>query len=209
MGEPEKKECPACGKSNLATVLLCNGCGYDFNSPEAVIRQALERRKAFMSELSEDQKRQQDEALKTMLRAEPKNLGFFYPRYLVYDKGKHVGEFTIHKLTIQGVVYKGEGWLNIVLKENETVIARAKRTIWNLKSYVVEHSGKTYVFEKRRLLTNDWVLREGDQVVGSVFPFLSTMNWGPPELRTDLPDQMPLPVRVFLLALCIPASDWE
>jgi hypothetical protein len=86
-----------------------------------------------------------------------------------------------------------------VLQSDDVILARAIQLYAVELSFRVEAEHKHYIFEVSSVLQRKCVLREGDQILGAVYP-AHAFTW---KAIIDLPPQMALPVRVFLTWLAI------
>ena len=106
-------------------------------------------------------------------------------------------------LTVEGVQYPvyREHVLSgaFILEFNGTPLARAEKPSALFRSFLVEHGDKTYTLKAETALFRKFVLLDNDVEIGSITPA------GPLVRRAsvDLPDDLPLPVNVFLIWLTI------
>ena len=106
-------------------------------------------------------------------------------------------------LTIQGKnhrVYR-EALLSgdFVLESPESVVARATKSSALRRSFFITHDGKQYTLRARSIFGRAFLLLDGDREVGSLAPEgLCTRR-----AAIDLPEDLPLPVKVFIIWLAI------
>jgi hypothetical protein len=84
-----------------------------------------------------------------------------------------------------------------VLESEGTILVRAIKPSVFLRSFIIEHAGKQYTL--RSASGRKCRLLDGDREVGALFPetiFTRRTN-------VDLPEDLPLPVRIFILWLVI------
>lgn len=109
------------------------------------------------------------------------------------------------ELTVAGATYRvyREGLLSgtFVLESAGGVLARAKKTTF-FRSFLVEHAGRQYTLRAKSAFRRQLVLlegAEGSREIGSISPAgLFTRR-----ASVDLPEELPLAVRVFLIWLTI------
>jgi hypothetical protein len=105
-------------------------------------------------------------------------------------------------LTIQGtrfLVYR-EGFFSgyFVLESGDTIVARARKPSAFLHSFIVEHAGKQYTLRQHSALGRPFQLLDGDREVGSITQEVFTDR-----ASVGMPQDMPLPVQVFIAWLVI------
>ena len=103
-------------------------------------------------------------------------------------------------LTIQGtrfLVYR-EGLFcgDFVLESGDTIVARARKPSAFLNSFIVEHAGKQYTLRQH---SGPFQLLDGDREVGSITP----EGFFTYRASVGMPQDMPLPVQVFIAWLVI------
>ena len=106
-------------------------------------------------------------------------------------------------LTVDGVqypVYREHVMSGaFILEFNGTQLARAEKPSALFRSFLVEHAGKAYTLKAESALFRRFILLDDDREVGSITPA------GPITRRAavDLPDDLPLSVRVFMIWLTV------
>ena len=78
-------------------------------------------------------------------------------------------------------------------------LARAEKPSAFQRSFQVSHAGRSYALGAESAFRRKFVLRENDQPVGSVYP----LNAFTRRCVVDLPAEISLPVRVFMVWLVI------
>lgn len=86
---------------------------------------------------------------------------------------------------------------SFILESEGTILARAIKPSLFLRSFIVEHAGKQYAL--RSALWRRYRLLDGDREIGSVSPETIIMR----RANVDLPEDLPLSVRIFILWLVI------
>ena len=142
-----------------------------------------------------------------MLRIVPKH--WFSWGFAVRDGDRHVADIDMAWWRERGVlavedrpyeVYR-EGVMSgaFILASPEGILARAEKPSAFFRSFVVEHAGRAYTLQARSAFFRSFVLLDGPTEVGTLTPD------GPFTRRAsaDLPEDMPLPVRVFVLWLAL------
>lgn len=106
-------------------------------------------------------------------------------------------------ISIDGVSYSAyrEGLLSgdFILEQVGQPIARAQKPSAFLNSFDVQYSDRSYTLKKESLIGRSFVLLEGDRQVGSIHAqgFLKR------KADVDLPDDMPMPAKAFVMWLAI------
>ncbi len=106
-------------------------------------------------------------------------------------------------LTVQGVDYRvyREGLMSgdFILASGESVLARAKKPSALRRTFIIEHGGRHYTLRAKSAFQRAFELLDGDRVVGSVSPRgIFTRR-----AAVDLPEDMPLFVKVFIIWLAV------
>lgn len=86
-----------------------------------------------------------------------------------------------------------------VLESNGAILATAEKPSALRRRLIVEHAGRQYELRPRNLFTRTYDLRDGTTVIGS----LSAATFFGRRMHVDLPDTLPLPVRVFVTWLTV------
>lgn len=106
-------------------------------------------------------------------------------------------------LTVDGVQYPvyREHLLSgaYILELNGTQLARAEKPSALFRCFLVEHAGKTYTLQAETAVFRKFVLLDDDREVGSITPEGPLIR----NAMVDLPDNLPLPVQVFLIWLTV------
>ena len=142
-----------------------------------------------------------------MLEATPKN--WFSWNYTISDDSKKIADLDMSswrekgELRIDGVSYvvRRKGFLSstILLELNNTELAKASRSSVFRRSFSLEIEGKRYEIKRKSLLRRTIVLTNDLGAIGSVSPrsFLSRRT------NVDLPENIDLPIRMFILWLAL------
>jgi len=106
-------------------------------------------------------------------------------------------------LTIQGtrfLVYR-EGFFSgdFVLESSDTIVARARKPSAFLRSFIVEHAGRQYTLRQHSAFRRPFQLLDGDREVGAI----TQEGFFMPRASVVMPQDMPLPVQVFIAWLVI------
>lgn len=142
-----------------------------------------------------------------MLTAVPKR--WFSWDFIIEDDEKAVAEIDMSwwrekgLLKVEGVDYRvhREGLLSgeFILESAGSVIARAEKPSIIHRSFLIDHAGKQYTLRARCLFQRAFLLLEGDREIGSLSPeSLFTRR-----ATVDLPQTLPLPVKVFIVWLAM------
>ena len=133
--------------------------------------------------------------------------GWFSWDFTVLRDGALIAEIDISSwgekgtLTVDGdqyAVYR-DGFLGpFILDLNDTQVAVASKIAF-YRSFTVGHQDKTYTLKAASGLGRTFVLLENDQEIGWIAP----AGWFTRKATVDLPDQLPLPFRIFLLWLTV------
>ena len=106
-------------------------------------------------------------------------------------------------ISIDGPSYSAyrEGLLSgdFILEQNGQPLVRAQKPSAFLNSFNVEHSGRSFTLQKESLIGRSFVLMEGNCQTGSI----QAKGFLTRKADVDLPQDMPMPVRVFVLWLAI------
>jgi hypothetical protein len=142
-----------------------------------------------------------------MLTAAPKNC--FSWDFIVTDGSRSVATIDVSwwrehgTLTVGGVdhhVYR-EGMLSgdFVLQAAGVEVARATKPSAFRHVFVVEHAGRRHTLRRASMLGRRMLLLAGDRPIGS----LSPQGWFTRRAEVDLPSDLPLAVRVFVIWLAV------
>jgi hypothetical protein len=146
-----------------------------------------------------------------MLRAVPD--GWFSYDFTVFDRsGTPVARAELSnwresaKLEVEGTRYKAhrkKGWVSrelVLEKEDGLVVAAAKKPSAWKDHFVFEHGGNRYELKKESVWRSAFVLlRDGASLVGSV----RRKGFFKGEWTVDVPEELPLEVRVFVVWLVV------
>ena len=141
-----------------------------------------------------------------MLRAEPKS--WFSWDYTVYDDGAPVADLDLAwvreagEVIIEGVactLYR-ESLLSgaFILEAGGFPLARAEKPSVLFRTFEIAYDGH-YTLQARSAFGRTFVLREGDREIGSIYPDHIFSR----KMTVDLPEALPLAVRVFITWLVI------
>lgn len=117
----------------------------------------------------------------------------------VLENGTRVADLP--EFVIGGLAYKARwnsGWLHpsYVLEQDGLVVARAWRPSWFVRTLHVASGEEQYALKAKFLLARTFVLCDGDRAIGLIRP----ESWFGLNAVADLPQAIPLPVRVYALA---------
>jgi hypothetical protein len=106
-------------------------------------------------------------------------------------------------LTVQGASYPiyREGWMtgDFILEAAGAVLARAQKPSAFLRCFIIEHAGKQYTLRAKSAFRRAFILLDESGEVGSISPEgIFTRR-----ATVDLPEEMPLPVRIFITWLTV------
>jgi hypothetical protein len=142
-----------------------------------------------------------------MLRAIPK--GWFSPDYTVFANDIAVADIDLSfmsessEITINGGIYKAyrEGWVSgaFVLESAGSTLARAEKPSALYRSFIVEYGKRKFSLEAESAVLRKFVLAEGGQEIGSIAPDHAFTS----RAMIDLPEDIVLPVRVFMFWLVV------
>ncbi len=130
--------------------------------------------------------------------------------FTAFDASRAVADFELSSwrekadLTIQGVPYSvyREGWMSgdFILKAVAgPELARAEKPSAFRRRFVIRHAGRSYTLCAASAFLRRFVLLDGSREIGSVSPqgFFSR------RATVVVPDEMPLPVRIFVAWLAV------
>jgi hypothetical protein len=140
-----------------------------------------------------------------MLRAIPK--GWFSPDYSIFENDQPVADIDLSfisessEIQVKGATHQAyrEHLMSgaFVLEAAGSIFARAEKPSALYRSFVVEASGRTFTLEAESSMLRKFVLLDAGKEVGSVYPDHAFTS----KAVIDLPDDIPLPVRVFMFWL--------
>jgi hypothetical protein len=137
--------------------------------------------------------------------------GWFSWNFTVLQQGSPVAEIGMSswgekgELAIAGATYKTyrERPLSglFILELDATQVATAEKPSAFERSFNVVHEGKSYILKAASVLKRQFVLLDGasNREIGSIRPAGVFTR----KAIVDLPDELPLPVRVFVLWLTL------
>lgn len=142
-----------------------------------------------------------------MLTADPKH--WFSSGFTVMEGSQTLAEFDVSVwekgvLTVQGVSYRAyrEGGIwrgTFILESAGAVLARAEKPS-AFRSYLrIGHLDKRYILRERSAFGRTLLLLDGDRQIG----VLSPRGISRRRVAADLPEALPLPVKVFVIWLAV------
>jgi hypothetical protein len=106
-------------------------------------------------------------------------------------------------LTIEGTTYRvyREALMSgaFVLEHAGSVLARAEKPSVFRREFLIRHAGREYTLCRESLFRRAFVLLDGSRQVGSLAPKGTFTR----EAAADLPHDLPLPVRMFIVWLTV------
>ncbi len=142
-----------------------------------------------------------------MLKAVPNS--WLSWNFTIFDEATPIAKIDLAwareagELNIGNTAYKmyREGLFNgaFIIQTGESVLARAEKPSALRRSFKVEYNNKHYILEAASAFGRKFVLREGERVVGSVYPEHVFTR----KAIIDLPPGIALPVKIFLTWLTI------
>ena len=106
-------------------------------------------------------------------------------------------------LTIEGTTYRvyREAPMSgdFILEQAGSVLARAEKPSLFLRRFLIRHAGREYTLQRKSVFRRSYVLLDGSREIGSLAPeSLFTRK-----AAADLPLDLPLPVRMFVVWLTV------
>ena len=142
-----------------------------------------------------------------MLRAAPAS--WFSWNFVLSQDGEPVAEINLAWLREAGQLSVGaesyrvyrEGVMSgaFVLEKDGVQLARAEKPSAMFRSFNVHCNGKAYTLEAESAFRRKFVLRDGADSVGSIYPEGAFTR----RCTVDLPRDIPIPVAAFILWLVI------
>jgi hypothetical protein len=142
-----------------------------------------------------------------MLQATPRN--WFSWNFVVSDGEREVADIRLAmlreagELVVEQNTYRvnREGIMSgaFVLQSAGRDLARAEKPSAFQRSFQIVVDGETYTLGAKSAFRRKFVLKDGERPVGSVYP----VNAFTRKCIVDLPADIPLPVRVFMVWLVI------
>lgn len=129
-------------------------------------------------------------------------------KFRVTDGSQSVANLTVSGWCEQGALNIGasayrinrESWMSgaFILEREDTVLARAEKPSFFRREFVIYHRDREYLLRPESLFRRAFVLLDSSQhVVGSITPKTAFTRTA----AADLPDVLPLPVRMFIVWL--------
>ena len=142
-----------------------------------------------------------------MLTAVPKS--WFSWDFTVMDGTRAVGDIDVScwrekgVITVEGADYRvyREGLMtgDFILASDDKVLVRAKKPSAFRRAFIVEYAGKQYTLRPTSAWGRAFALLDGDRVVG----MLSPRGIFTRRAAIELPETMPLSVRIFIIWLAV------
>ncbi len=111
------------------------------------------------------------------------------------EAGQLILEEAVYSVYREGVVFGRF----VLEREDGEILAVAKKPSAFARKFMVEHDGSTYVLRAPYPFRRRFHLYEEGRVIGSVSP-AGLLSWS---ALADLPDDLSLPVRAFVLWLVL------
>jgi hypothetical protein len=137
-----------------------------------------------------------------MLRAVPNR--WLRWEFTIFDADTEIAWIDLHGYGGVGIVYIGPKCYQVaraatfdgdfLLKCDEVILARAEQPEAFVRSLTVQDQSTHYIFEASSVFGRKFVLREGEQILGAVYPEHGFTG----KTIIDLPPQIALLLRVFL-----------
>lgn len=142
-----------------------------------------------------------------ILNAIPKH--WFSEDFIVMDGARQVAEMDLTwwreqgLLRVQDVPYKvyRERLMSgaFILEAAGSVVARAEKLDVFLRRLLIEHKGRWFILRAKSAFGREFILYDGQDEIGSVAPDGIFSR----RAEAHLPEELPLPVRAFILWLVI------
>jgi hypothetical protein len=142
-----------------------------------------------------------------MLTAVPKD--WFSWDFTVMEGSQAVAEIDVSWwrekgiLTVRGVDYRvyRESVMSgaFILESSGSVMARAEKPSAFRRCFIIDHGDRQYTLRTQSAFERSFLLLDGDREIGSLSPkgiFSRRIN-------ADLPEELPLPVKVFIIWLTV------
>jgi hypothetical protein len=88
---------------------------------------------------------------------------------------------------------------DFVLSSRGSVLARAQKPSAFRRTFIIAHGDKHYRLQAKSAFRRAFELRDGDRVVGS----LSPRDMFTRRMAADLPETLPLPLKLFMMWLAV------
>lgn len=127
--------------------------------------------------------------------------------FTVLNDGSPIAEIDVSRrnekgvLAVDGSTYQvfRDGFTGpFILELKGTRLATAKKSAFS-RSFAVLYEDKSYTLKAAAALRRTFVLLEGDREIGSIIP----AGFFTRRATVSLPDQLPLPIKVFLIWLTV------
>ena len=142
-----------------------------------------------------------------MLTAIPKR--WFSWDFTVMDGAQAVGEIDVScwrekgMVTVEGIDYRvyREGLMSgdFILASNDSVLARASKPSAFRRAFTIQYAGREYTLLAKSALRRAFALLDGNREVGSLSPRSIFTR----RAAVDLPENLPLPLKVFIIWLTV------
>jgi len=142
-----------------------------------------------------------------MLQATPR--GWFSWNFVISEGEKEVADIRLAMLREAGELVvldktyrvNREGIMSggFLLQENDTELARAEKPSAFQRSFTVRYDGRSFGLGAESAFRRKFFLKENAEAVGSIYP----LNAFTRKCVVDLPSDILLPVRVFMVWLVI------
>ena len=129
--------------------------------------------------------------------------------FSVLDDAREIGELSFACLREGGALRLRDSIYRIyrqgmfsgpfILETNGHITAYAEKPSALLRSFRVHHAGRIYTLEAESAFRRKFVLRNADSVTGSISPERALAR----DVRIDLPVELSLPVRLFMVWLTL------
>jgi hypothetical protein len=127
----------------------------------------------------------------------------------VSDESRRVADITLNWMREKGVltiedqtyrVYR-EAWMSgaFVIEHAGSVIAQAEKPSMFRRELVIRHAGREYTLRPASIFGRRFVLLQGSRRIGSLTPRGVFTR----KAAADLPHDLPLPVRIFIVWLTV------
>jgi len=140
-----------------------------------------------------------------MLRADPK--GWFSSTHILFENDTEIGTIQFSgwreagALTIKGSTYRvyRESLMGpfLLAGTGAVILARAEKPSALYRTFVFQHVEKKYTLEAKFSWSTKFILLDSGRAVGSIYPEGTLKR----KAMGDLPEEIPLPVRIFMLWL--------
>jgi hypothetical protein len=136
-------------------------------------------------------------------------LSWFSWDFNVLQNGSPIAEIDIFSWQEKGVLAVGGSSYKVyredlmsghfILELNGALLAHAEKPSALRRSFTIQHEDKTYTLKAESAFGRTFLLLKNDRQIGSIAPAGIFTR----KAMVDLPDELPLPVKVFLLWLTV------